>query len=325
MRDSVISWAVRNSPSEHLADYLLSMHRNSVVGQMRWCGCTVGDTKFTLKVNTAEVHGYLLYMKRQIEPIVGYVMRHLVQSNRVVLDVGANIGYYTVLAATACPTCQVWSFEPTPLTFAILCENIQANQLQNAIAHQCAIGESKAILKLNAYGDQALNSISPSIDTPHPFFPQGPIQVLDVPCITIDHFIDENRIKRVDIIKFDIEGYEYFALKGAERLLSQPDAPILICEVSPVWLNRFGLTVSQVISYVTSFDYRCFEMTRYGLLERTKLDVASQSEDFVFAKSAVQIKELQSISQAYYSGFRRLKGQGRKILRPVWHWISRKR
>jgi len=292
---------------------------------LTWVNCEVDDLSFHLKVDLGEVHGYLMYMLGQIEPVVTFIIRRLFHSNRVMLDIGANVGYYSTLAAYACPNGQVWSFEPSPRTFGILRENIQANRLQNVVARQLALGETHATLKFNIYGDQALNSVSAGAEDRHPFFPEGPVQVLDVACTTIDIVMSENRIERADLMKLDIEGYEYFALKGAERLLARPDAPILVCEIEPLWLKPFELSASRVIKYVQSFGDCCFEAASYGLVERAEISDNAQPGDYIFAKSVDQINELRAIGQAYYKGFRQIKGQVKRALLPAWHWVrSRK-
>jgi FkbM family methyltransferase len=321
----VLKYIVRHSPSQHFTYSILNWYRPRVTHGLTWINCDVDGLNFRLKVDLAEVYGYWMYMLGQIEPVVSFIVRRLFHSNGVMLDIGANVGYYSILAAYACPNGQVWSFEPSPRTYGILCENIQANRLQNVVARQLALGETHSMLKFNIYGDQALNSVSVSAEHRHPFFPGGPVQVLNVECTTIDDVMNDNHIERVDLIKLDIEGYEYFALKGAERLLARPDAPILVCEIEPLWLKQFELSASGVIRYVQSLGYRCFEVTSYGLVERERISDNPQSGDYIFAKRVDQINELRVIGQKYYSGFRQLKGKVKWILLPAWRWIRSRR
>ena len=317
MNEAIIRWVVRHSPSRHLADHLVGRHRRNVKGSQLLVHCSIDDIHFDLKVDTTEIYGYLLYMMGQIEPVTSYFLRHLMRSRQVLLDIGANVGYYTVLAAKSNPGCQIWSFEPAPSNFSLLRENTEANRLSTVSLHQLALGEQKTTLKLNIYQDQALNAINTDTQNPHPFFPDGPSEVVQVPCTTVDSFMAESGLRKVDVMKLDVEGYEYFVLKGATNLLADADAPILLCEIEPLWLTRFGLMAPSVIGYIEDLGYQTIGLTRYGLVEKDRWGDSPTIENYAFVKGH-QRAEIEEIGQEYYSGLLRIKSVVGMAVFPTW-------
>jgi FkbM family methyltransferase len=320
MNDDVMRWVVRTSPSRHLSDYLASRYRKNVTPVWRWVDCSIADQSFHLKVNTGEVHGYLCYMYGVIEPELTFFIRHLLPSKRFFLDIGANVGYYSVLAALVNPGCRIHSFEPSPSTFGVLHENVTANHLLNVQTNQLALGDKTGTLKFNVYADQALNSPKAGDDDQHPFFKEGPAQVIDVPSIKLDDFLAEHHLPQPDVVKLDVEGFEYFVLQGARNLLSSANPPILLCEVEPLWLKRFGLVSSDLIEYLEKLSYRAFVLTRYGLVRKDEIS-RYLSGDMVFVQ-ANGLKEILEINRKFYAGRRRFKGEIKKILRHMWKWLK---
>jgi len=319
MNDAFVKWIVRNSPSRHLADYVANEHRKTIKPEICWVRCSIDGIHFRLKVDTSEVHGYILSMYGLLEPELSFFIRRLLVENDFFLDIGANVGYYSVLASKVNPKCQIYAFEPTPVTFAVLQENILSNQPCVIRAEQMALGQRTGVLKFDIYADKALNSVN--VDERHPFFEAGPVAVLDVPCAKLDDYLSENDLPIPDVVKLDVEGYEYFVLHGATSMLASIQAPILFCEVEPLWLKRFGLSSDALIDWIEGFGYRSFAITQSGMIPREEIEPGSARGDFVFAKKA-RIDELKVINEAYCTRRRKAKTQLRKVLRPFWRFLK---
>ena len=93
--------------------------------------------------------------------------------------------------------------------------------------------------------------------------------------------------------------------------------PILLCEVQPLWLKRFGLVSSDLINYVEQFGYQTFGITLDGLVRKDALDQYQSTADFIFAPND-RLAEIMEINDLYYTNWRRVKGEIIKILRPIW-------
>lgn len=129
----------------------------------------------------------------------------------VFADVGANRGYYTVRMAGRCG--RVVAFEPNPLNRAKLVRNVELNGLRNVTVLPYACGEARYRAKLYPAG-----SGSTLLEG---FVSTEPIEVEVVP---LDEVLD-----RVDLVKIDVEGYEWYVLQGARRLI-ESCKPVLVIE-----------------------------------------------------------------------------------------------
>jgi FkbM family methyltransferase len=134
---------------------------------------------------------------------------------KIVLDVGANAGIYSLVALAAQPDLIVHAFEPTPEIAGRLRATVEMNGLDHLCVHQLAVSSrnGNAILK-RFRGDlgtnEGMNFIS---EDPADANGEG------VPTICLDQFCRDHSIDRVDLLKLDIQGHEHKALRGAEELI----------------------------------------------------------------------------------------------------------
>ncbi len=153
------------------------------------------------------------------------------EPNDVVFDCGANLGLFSAYAASKAKT--VYAFEPVPKTYQIM---QQVAALHNNIeACNFAISDKTGMVRMTNTEALAGNKLINDIDN------CGTTSV-EVPCITLDEFVERNRIKRVDFIKADIEGAESKMLLGAKNILQRFEPKLSICEYhlpdDPVVLER---------------------------------------------------------------------------------------
>jgi len=147
---------------------------------------------------------------------MGFLL-HLLRKEDHFLDIGANIGSYTVLAAGAVGT-RTTAVEPIESTMRHLRNNLLANHIQDSVASHCCgisseIGSARFTTKLGAE-----NHILP---------PDATTDGVILPVTTIDHLTADDP---PTAIKIDVEGYEYQALLGAQRVLSSPKLLAIVVE-----------------------------------------------------------------------------------------------
>ena len=146
---------------------------------------------------------------------------HFLRVNDQFIDVGANIGAYSILAASQIG-CKTIAFEPSEKNYSILQENIHLNNLQEFIEiHNFALGEKNETKTIGTKG--ALTYITNN-------------QNLDLQKIEIQRLDDF--AEYAQIIKIDVEGFEEFVLKGAEQVLNHPDTHAVILELAGY--NRYN-------------------------------------------------------------------------------------
>jgi len=188
------------------------------------------------------------------EPLTSKVFLSLLKSGSVVVDVGANIGTYTLLASRAVgPKGRVHAVECSPDTLALLANNVARNNLSNVDIHPVAATSEAGTLALN------VTAIGLSWFKPGPQWPtvQGSGTTINVPAVPLDDIIHSP----VNLVKIDAEGVDLEVLKGMKRILSEsPDAavivewaPPLLAEVGkdplelPRWLQEAGFASISVL------------------------------------------------------------------------------
>lgn len=191
-----------------------------------------------------------------IEPETLDAFRRLLAPGMIVFDVGANIGEYALVAADRVGASgQVHAFEPTSRTAAALEGNIELNGMANVIVSRAAVGGAAGQV------DLFLDDESPDKNT---VVPGSGRSAVSVPMTTLDGYLEERAITRVDIIKIDIEGAELPALRGAAKLLDRDDAPILFIEIHPDALAANRHTPADIQQTLASYGYQTREVARYG-------------------------------------------------------------
>ncbi len=139
----------------------------------------------------------------------------------LVVDIGANEGYYTLKIKQNNPMCKVMAIEPNPLAFEILKKNIESNKIQGVILVNKAICNRNGKMTLeivesvSAIGGRDVRVID------RPWLKKEMIRKIKVDCITLERLFRIYNIDRVDILKLDIEGMEFDILKNSKNILDK--------------------------------------------------------------------------------------------------------
>ncbi len=174
----------------------------------------------------------------------------LLRSDDICFDVGANLGYYTVLMAKAVPRGRVYAFEPDPLSHALLQLNVRMNRLGNVITNDLALGDRTGTSTFVQCTDSAFNSFK---DTAR----RAVLNEIEVPVTTIDDFMVEHGVPRVDFVKMDVEGAEGLVLCGARNLLrnSALRPRMLLSELFDENHKAFGDSAAEIVESLRRSGY----------------------------------------------------------------------
>lgn len=167
-----------------------------------------------------------------------------------VFDVGAHIGFISLLMARRYPDRIVHAFEASPSTYASLVGNLKLNGISNVHAHNVAIADYEGSLEFNADPRyRATNSIALESDT----------HKVSVPCVSIDNFAKRRNISQIALLKIDVEGYEAVVLEGAEETLK--NTHMVFYEVCPSNNRKAGTDISLPFRILTEqgFNIHRFE------------------------------------------------------------------
>lgn len=171
-----------------------------------------------------------------------------VSSTRIFFDVGANIGQHSLFAGSQL-NASVYSFEPNPVVFKRLVENIVLNNLTSCIQpYNLAIANVPT--KIQIVVDSEVNdgtAYIKMVDREH--------HENSLDATTLALFCREHNISHIDLLKIDVEGAELLVLKGADELLSESLARFIVIEVCETHLNRYFNSAAELISLLNQYGY----------------------------------------------------------------------
>lgn len=216
----------------------------------RLAGPTVGRLVFALspgRAGPAQLNGNRMYLApsgsyppldmamARYEPGTTRLFQETIKPGMVVVDIGAHVGYYTLLAAKQVgPTGKVYAFEPEQDNHALLLKNIRMNGYNNVVAARMALSDRAGTSTLYLTGlDSGRHSMY------HHGLPErgsAPVETT-----TLDSFLASEEWPRVDLVKIDVEGAEVAVLDGMTRLMGKSAGLKLIIEFNPALLQDGGV------------------------------------------------------------------------------------
>lgn len=181
------------------------------------------------------------------------LIKKIIHEGDVGIDLGANIGYFTILMANLVGTSgKIFSFEPAPQNFEILQKNIKQNHLENVISEQSAIGDIDGKIKLYLSNTNAgWHKVFPTQFVDYEVSDKN----IDVKICSLDkEFID----KKIDFIKMDVEGYEWNAIQGGKKILEENYNIKLIFEFFPMALRANNVKPDAVLTYLLDIGFHIY-------------------------------------------------------------------
>jgi FkbM family methyltransferase len=195
-------------------------------------------------VDLRSVVGRAIYMKGEFDPGVFVPLRERLKPGGVFVDVGANVGFYGMLAQKIVgEDGTVHAFEIDPRPLRCLKKTLAENHVQNLRLHEIAVGDTDGVCHLVPRNDAGNSSVS--VDGGG----------LSLAMTTLDSWRKKFPGAKVDAVKFDIEGGELAALRGAENLL-RSERPLVVCEVIGELGGRTYSEPEKIFALLESFGYR---------------------------------------------------------------------
>ena len=200
--------------------------------------------------------------------------------NGVFIDVGANIGYFSLVVAKQFNNAKVYAVEPVSKTYEMLCKNIAFNQCQEKIIPiNSAVGNQQGVVDIidnrgpkNHIFVDSLN-LSKNQKYSH--------ETAEV--TTLDNTVNKLKISEIDLIKVDIEGYESYFIDGAKQTLSQ--LPLLLIEIQQKRSQIFGKQAKQVIESLLGlgYSYLVVSKNKNRIIYANNIEEAIlEGKDFIF-------------------------------------------
>lgn len=200
-------------------------------------------------------------------PETAYLNR-LLKPGMTAVDVGAHIGYFTVLFASKVgPSGQVLAFEPEPYNFKLLRKNVRQNHFKNVRAFNCALGSKTGRARLflspyENYGDHCL------------FERESTRVSIPIKTAVFDEIALRCGIRRIDVVKMDVQGYERQVLSGMSRLLAASPQVTVLTEFWPYGLERNGNSAAEFFDFFLKKGFCAAVLREDGSEDPVTLDQA---------------------------------------------------
>jgi len=243
------------------------------------------------------------YIDKSFEKYTIRFIRKVIKKGMVVVDVGANVGYFTLfLSKLVGKTGNVYAFEPTDYTYKILEKNIKINKLNNIKINQAAVTDRSGYVDFfegpnnfdvyNTIGKRPIHYATKGIH----------FRKKKVKAIRLDDYFRELEISEIDFIKIDVEGAELNVLKGMKGILINSKDIILLYEVAGLSKN-FGYTNSDIFEFLKELGFKNWYLDHRGCLVNVdSTEVRDVSYNMaVSAKNHLKIKSAKDFTYEFFN------------------------
>jgi FkbM family methyltransferase len=195
------------------------------------------------------------------------LLRKLVSPGDVIYDIGANIGYYSLLFSKLVgSTGWVHSFEPSQREFLALCENIKINNLKNVYLNQLAVSDISGNFEMSVFESSTFGAYNTLGIPNHHKVEKEAYKKNNVRTIKLDDYYSIYCSQKPSVIKIDVEGAELGVLKGGHNLFTSKGSPIIVLEICEETLMGLNVSSSQVKDLLADYGYQLFSIQPGGLL-----------------------------------------------------------
>ncbi len=233
---------------------------------------------YNLLVLANENVGREIVFYGNFEPAETACLARAIRPEDTCFDVGANVGYFTLLMAQLAFNGRVHAFEPLALNVALIQASLELSGYSNVVVSQIAVGDRSGLVSFSQSADSAFSSLR---DTG-----RKPVKrQISVPMTSLDEYVQDNSVNRVDILKVDVEGAEALVVSGSTKLLRDAERRprLIMLELSSKNLQAFKTSVQSVLDQMAGLAYAPYVSTADGQLSPLDRIALGHSENLFFA------------------------------------------
>ena len=225
----------------------------------------IDNQKILVTTNDFGVSRRLILFGEHVPAITNFI-KNEIKDGMVVVDVGANIGFYTLLASKRVGDGKVYAFEPDPRCFDLLRENVQINNYENTQCIQEALAEKSGVLSI--YLDELVLSsttisrqnLENNLSTNTKY--SGDLEVKKT--TLDDYFKDINENRNLDFLKMNIQGAEGLVIAGAEETLKKSKNITVLTEFWISGLKACGTNPTELLLKIKSLGFELYPVKDLG-------------------------------------------------------------
>jgi len=224
---------------------------------------------------------YPFFKRKQDKADISLMNKHIKKGD-VVLDIGANIGFYTkILSDLVGTTGKVYAFEPDKTNFSHLKNN--AGNLTNVEFINKAVSDKTG--KIILYKSELLNVDHKTYET------ENYTEKIEIDCVAADDVVAN---KKVDFIKIDIQGFEYFAFQGMQQIFDLNKDLKIITEFYPLGLYNAKINPLDFFELLWKNNFIVYKTENETTTEFVKSDIekyTSVKDEYTFVDLFIEKKK----------------------------------
>lgn len=198
----------------------------------------------------------------------------LLKPNQTILDIGGNIGFYSLSLANEFTTSQFHAFEPVPKTFAQLKRNVEMNNPSNVHIYNFGFSNEKKDITFYFYPEGSGNASSAKLSD------RDTVEEVTCSVTTVDQFVQEKGLK-VDFIKCDVEGAELMVFQGAKATIAS-QRPIVFSEILRKWSKKFDYDPNEIFDFFRAQNYQAYTAENNELRAFSRMTEETVETNFFF-------------------------------------------
>jgi FkbM family methyltransferase len=217
----------------------------SKITQTYFMGCEV-------LVNSNEDVGINILVDNYENDDIEYFL-NCIKSKDVIFDIGANIGIYSIIAGKKWPDVKIFAFEPVPINAQFFNTSLVMNDISNVRLIQKCVSNSSGDVDFSVSSDSAYSSM---IDTRR----KPELSSIKCEAVRVDEFCSEFGIRKIDVVKIDVEGAEELVILGAGKFFSDPalSPRLILIELFDENLLPFATSVPKILNLMIEYGYSPF-------------------------------------------------------------------
>jgi len=192
-------------------------------------------------------------------------------------DIGANVGFYSIVLSSYFPDLKGFAFEPIPSTFGYLKKNFELNQISRISAVNVGLSDKSGEFTFYSYPSHlGASSLAITVEASDRVEVRCTVSTLDEFCA--------NHNQAIDFIKCDVEGAELNCFKGGIVTIKK-DLPAIFVEMLRKWSAKFNYHPNEIIKLLSNIGYACFDFSSGKLVKFDKMNEETVATNFIFLHS----------------------------------------
>lgn len=191
------------------------------------------------------------------------------------MDIGGNIGYFSLYMSKKLPNTEFYTFEPIEKTYNYLEKNLKLNNASKIKAFNFGLSSEEQEMEMfynpHLCGNSSLKNLSD----------EDYIEKIICKFTTLDNFVEKHNIKNIDFIKCDVEGAEKFVFEGGLKTLER-FKPVIFTEMLRKWSAKFNYHPNDIIALLKPLGYKCYAISEDTFYETDKVTENTVETNFVF-------------------------------------------